>query len=140
MCFRIFFCNFCFFLYLACTGRALFNPRVEYSNQWLPVGHSDPLNNDPTFDYSPPTIERVRFWSELSDEGNNNNGHSDGKNSLNEKSEILLLGVPMKNAIFSHNSKHPNPAQTEPKSNNNRRSSVFYPPEVKKVFTNTMFK
>lgn len=62
------------------AGRALFSPRVDY-NEWLPVGRADPLKNDPTFDYSPPVLDRVRYW---------------GDNANKEKKDILLLGVPSK--------------------------------------------
>ncbi|XP_030383719.1 uncharacterized protein LOC115631169 [Scaptodrosophila lebanonensis] len=72
-------------------------PRVDYNNEWRPLGHGDPLQKDPTYDYSPPALERVRYWAE-------NNGSSKSneakKNELppevlrnKTKSEILLLGV-----------------------------------------------
>jgi hypothetical protein len=61
-------------------GRALF-PRLEYTNEWTPVGRGDPLK-DPTFDYMPPMLDRVRYWGE-------------GSSSKN-KNDILLLGVPSK--------------------------------------------
>ncbi|CAB3378941.1 Hypothetical predicted protein [Cloeon dipterum] len=44
-------------------GRGLFAPRVEY-DEWTPLGHGDPLKNDPTYDYVPPVLERVRYWIE----------------------------------------------------------------------------
>lgn len=46
-------------------GRGLFAPRVEY-DEWTPLGHGDPLKNDPTYDYVPPVLERVRYWIEPS--------------------------------------------------------------------------
>jgi hypothetical protein len=61
-------------------GRALF-PRMEY-NEWQPVGRGDPLKEDPTFDYMPPVLDRVRYWR-------------DGASAQN-KNDILLLGVPSK--------------------------------------------
>lgn len=61
-------------------GRALF-PQIEYSNEWQPVGRGDPLK-DPTYDYMPPVLDRVRYWGE----GNSN------KN----KNDVLLLGVASK--------------------------------------------
>lgn len=116
----------CYYHFYLFAGRALFNPRVDYNNQWMPVGHSDPLKNEPTFDYSPPTLERVRYW----DESNNNNDQSSNTNTnLNEKSEILLLGVPMKHTMYPHHHQTNQLAQTEAKSSN-RRSSTYYPPEV----------
>lgn len=60
-------------------GRALY-PRLEY-NEWLPVGRGDPLK-DPTYDYMPPVLERVRYWAE-------GTSHKD-------KNDILILGVPSK--------------------------------------------
>ncbi|XP_055642962.1 mucin-2 [Toxorhynchites rutilus septentrionalis] len=62
------------------NGRSQFSPRLEY-NEWLPVGRGDPLKNDPTYDYSPPVLERVRYWPE------NLANKDKGK-------DILLLGVP----------------------------------------------
>lgn len=62
------------------TGRALFSPRMEY-NEWLPVGRGDPLK-DPTYDYVPPVLDRVRYWA-------------DGA-SQKDNTDILLLGVPSK--------------------------------------------
>lgn len=62
-------------------GRALLFPRVEYNGQWTPVGRGDPLK-DPTYDYMPPVLDRVRYWGE-------------GSSSKN-KNDILLLGVPSK--------------------------------------------
>ncbi|KXJ77979.1 hypothetical protein RP20_CCG005956 [Aedes albopictus] len=63
-------------------GRTLFSPRLEY-NEWHPVGRGDPLKNDPTYDYSPPVLERVRYWPE-------------NKANKDKTSDILLLGVPSK--------------------------------------------
>ncbi|XP_062546302.1 uncharacterized protein LOC134212448 [Armigeres subalbatus] len=63
-------------------GRTLFSPRLEY-NEWHPVGRGDPLKNDPTYDYSPPVLERVRYWPE-------------NKANKDKSSDILLLGVPSK--------------------------------------------
>lgn len=99
------------------TGRALFNPRIEYNNEWRPVGHSDPLKNDPTFDYSPPVLDRVRYWADHSTATGQTNG-------IKEKKEILVLGVPSKHTVYSHPNHVP---QTEPKSSNRR---VFYAPQV----------
>lgn len=61
-------------------GRALF-PRIEYTNEWLPVGRGDPLK-DPTYDYMPPVLDRVRYWA-------------DGTSQKN-KNDVLVLGVPSK--------------------------------------------
>lgn len=58
-------------------GRALF-PRIEYTNEWQPV-RSDPLK-DPTYDYMPPVLDRVRYWAD---------GNS-------QKNDVLVLGVPSK--------------------------------------------
>lgn len=68
---------------MSILGRALFSPRVEYNNKWMPVGRGDPLKNDPTYDYSPPVLDRVRYWDEA---------------VLNQKNknEVLLLGVSSK--------------------------------------------
>lgn len=57
-------------------------PRVEYNGQWTPVGRGDPLK-DPTYDYMPPVLDRVRYWG-------------DGTSNKNSKNDILVLGVPSK--------------------------------------------
>lgn len=88
----------------------------------MPVGHSDPLKNDPTFDYVPPTSGSVRYWSEHSDDKTENENRTTGNS--NEKSEILLLGAPVEHAVQSNHLPQP-----EVKSAN-RRSSPYYPPEV----------
>ena len=62
-------------------GRALLFPRVDYNGRWTPVGRGDPLK-DPTYDYMPPVLDRVRYWGEGSSNKN--------------KNDILLLGVPSK--------------------------------------------
>uniref|UniRef100_A0A182TVY4 Uncharacterized protein n=1 Tax=Anopheles melas TaxID=34690 RepID=A0A182TVY4_9DIPT len=61
------------------------SPRLEY-NEWLPVGRGDPLKNDPTYDYSPPVLDRVRYWS-------------DGAKDKSSGNDVLLLGVPSKKTI-----------------------------------------
>ncbi|XP_055837151.1 mucin-2 [Episyrphus balteatus] len=66
----------------------LMNPKLD-RNGWKPLGQGDPLKNDPTFDYSPPALERVRYWAE-------NNKTKDDSGSKRNKSDILLLGVPSK--------------------------------------------
>lgn len=30
--------------------------------EWTPIGRGDPLKNDPTFDYSPPMVGKVKYW------------------------------------------------------------------------------
>lgn len=61
-------------------GRSLF-PRLEYTNEWTPVGRGDPLK-DPTYDYMPPVLDRVRYWAEGTSHKN--------------KNDVLVLGVPSK--------------------------------------------
>lgn len=61
-------------------GRALF-PRIEYTNQWQPVGRGDPLK-DPTYDYMPPVLDRVKYWGE--------------RTSHRSKNDILVLGEALK--------------------------------------------
>lgn len=86
------------FLFL---GRALFSPRMEY-NEWTPVGRGDPLKNDPTFDYSPPVLDRVRYWDS-------------GKEKSND---ILLLGVSSKKNP-SHRAQNTGPKENSFYSNAN---------------------
>lgn len=69
-------------------GRSLF-PRLEYTNEWTPVGRGDPLK-DPTYDYMPPVLDRVRYWAEGTSHKN--------------KNDVLVLGVPSKK-ISSANKK-----------------------------------
>lgn len=57
---------------------------MEY-NEWTPVGRGDPLKNDPTYDYSPPVLDRVRYWESGKD----------------KSGDILLLGVSSKKASLS---------------------------------------
>uniref|UniRef100_A0A182NTH7 Uncharacterized protein n=1 Tax=Anopheles dirus TaxID=7168 RepID=A0A182NTH7_9DIPT len=66
-------------------ARNFHSPRLEY-NEWLPVGRGDPLKNDPTYDYSPPVLDRVRYWS-------------DGTKDKTSGNDILLLGVPSKKTV-----------------------------------------
>lgn len=53
----------------------------------MPVGRGDPLKNDPTYDYSPPVLDRVHYWGESA------------VNDKSNKKEILLLGVSSKQPI-----------------------------------------
>lgn len=69
---------------------------MEY-NEWTPVGRGDPLKNDPTYDYSPPVLDRVRYW----DTGKDKSG------------DILLLGVSSKKTPA-----HPPHRPANPKENN----------------------
>lgn len=57
------------------------NERETAQSAWQPVGRGDPLK-DPTYDYMPPVLDRVRYWGEGSSNRN--------------KNDILLLGVPSK--------------------------------------------
>lgn len=92
-------------------------------NQWTPVGHADPLKNDPTFDYVPPTSGSVRYWSDSSEVSKSNNENT-ATNNATDKSEILLLGAPVEHTVQTNHLPQP-----EMKSAN-RRSSPYYPPEV----------
>lgn len=96
----------------------------------MPVGHSDPLKNDPTFDYVPPTSGNVRYWSEHTDDKKSNENHTASGSS--EKNEVLLLGVPVEHSVQSNHLSQP-----EVKSAN-RRSSPYYPPEVCYSFYSTV--
>ncbi|KAM8716643.1 hypothetical protein ACLKA7_003510 [Drosophila subpalustris] len=78
------------------TPNATTAPRLDpnNNNEWRPLGHGDPLQKDPTYDYSPPALDRVRYWAE------NNGSNQDARQKLppevlrnKTKSEILLLGV-----------------------------------------------
>uniref|UniRef100_A0A336LB21 CSON007234 protein n=1 Tax=Culicoides sonorensis TaxID=179676 RepID=A0A336LB21_CULSO len=62
-------------------GRAIYSPQLEYT-EWVPLGRGDPLKNDPTYDYSPPKIDFVKYWAD-------GTGHKE-----KGKTDILLLGVP----------------------------------------------
>lgn len=99
----------------------------------MPVGYTDPLKDEPTLDYSPPTLERVRYWSEFNDGNNNKNvkpsvNTNTNNNHLNEKNEMLMLGQPIK--LYAHNKHSTNQlTHTEAKSSH-RRSSTYYPAEV----------
>ncbi|XP_063702923.1 uncharacterized protein LOC134832726 [Culicoides brevitarsis] len=62
-------------------GRAIYSPQLEYT-EWVPLGRGDPLKNDPTYDYSPPKVDFVKYWAD-------GTGHKE-----KGKTELLLLGVP----------------------------------------------
>ncbi|KAH8279573.1 hypothetical protein KR018_002089, partial [Drosophila ironensis] len=99
-------------------------PDPNNNNEWRPLGHGDPLQKDPTYDYSPPALERVRYWAE-----NNSTGQSNPEARKKElppevlrnktKSEILVLGqaservrVPHSHSpthLQSHHPSHPHP-------------------------------
>lgn len=73
---------------------------MDYNNnEWRPVGRGDPLKNDPTFDYSPPTLDRVRYWADTDKEKEKPEEISAAlidaklKKANPGKNEILLLGV-----------------------------------------------
>lgn len=94
---------------LVFTGRALFSPRVDY-NEWLPVGRADPLKNDPTFDYSPPILDRVHYWGDTN----------------KDKKDILLLGVSSKRNFYTQ----PNANQVTPNDPQPSNRRNFYMSEV----------
>lgn len=71
-------------------SRGLFSPRMDY-DQWKPLGRGDPLQNDPTYDYVPPVLDRVHYWIEPPTKKQDSPAQHDGK-----KSEILVLGVSSK--------------------------------------------
>lgn len=77
------------------------------NNIWTPIGPGDPLNKDPTYDYSPPVLNRVRYWADTIAKGSvaaeppaaasyqrhvQNNPHNNVVHKT--KTDILLLGVP----------------------------------------------
>ncbi|XP_058980736.1 mucin-2 [Musca domestica] len=79
-----------------------FSPRMDYNNnEWRPVGRGDPLKNDPTFDYSPPTLDRVRYWADPDKDKEKTEEAAASSNVIDAKlkkanpgkNEILLLGV-----------------------------------------------
>ncbi|XP_018336320.1 uncharacterized protein LOC108744861 [Agrilus planipennis] len=71
-------------------GRGIFAPRMDYE-QWTPLGMGDPLKHDPTYDYVPPVLDRVRYWI---DPESRQPDHSIPEEP--KKTEILLLGVTSK--------------------------------------------
>lgn len=42
-------------------SRGIMSPKMDYE-EWTPLGRGDPLKNDPTFDYSPPMLGKVKYW------------------------------------------------------------------------------
>lgn len=78
---------------------------MEY-NEWTPVGRGDPLKNDPTYDYSPPVLDRVRYWESGKD----------------KSGDILLLGVSSKKAPLSAH-------RTAGGSSNNNKENNYYGPK-----------
>lgn len=71
---------------------------MDYNNEWRPVGRGDPLKNDPTFDYSPPVLDRVRYWAA-------DNSEKDGKSNKDvkayNKKDVLMLGSPSSSTAVS---------------------------------------
>ncbi|XP_055600337.1 uncharacterized protein LOC129749396 [Uranotaenia lowii] len=97
-------------------SRALFSPRFEY-NEWHPVGRGDPLKNDPTYDYSPPVLDRVHYWNE-------------GLAAHKEKTgDILLLGVPSKKSS-SKVAESSWPGPVSPVSNGLPLRRNYYPQQI----------
>ncbi|KAH8282200.1 hypothetical protein KR054_006108 [Drosophila jambulina] len=96
------------------TPGATTAPRLDpnNNNEWRPLGHGDPLQKDPTYDYSPPALERVRYWAE-----NNSTGQSNPEARKKElppevlrnktKSEVLLLGVASERVRVPHSHSYP---------------------------------
>lgn len=105
---------------------------LDYNNVWTPIGHGDPLKKDPTFDYSPPVLDRVRYWADTSgaataapadnppQQGYQTNQIAPYSSPANPhsnvvhktKSDILLLGVPAtKRAQFKSVDMPMSPAQ-----------------------------
>ncbi|XP_026844791.1 mucin-17 [Drosophila persimilis] len=96
------------------TPGATTAPRLDHNNnnEWRPLGHGDPLQKDPTYDYSPPALDRVRYWAE-----NNGTGQSNPEARKKElppevlrnktKSEILLLGVASERVRVPHSHSYP---------------------------------
>ncbi|XP_074039348.1 uncharacterized protein isoform X1 [Leptinotarsa decemlineata] len=72
------------------NNRGLFSPRMDY-DQWKPLGRGDPLQNDPTYDYVPPVLERVHYWVDPALRKPDSSISSE-----NQKTEILLLGITSK--------------------------------------------
>lgn len=82
--------NICFLSYFTDgkqfnTNRIL-SPRMDYDD-WTPLGRGDPLKNDPTYDYVPPMLDKVKYW--MSDGDNSKKQSTTTTNS----NEVLLLGV-----------------------------------------------
>ncbi|EDV56665.1 uncharacterized protein Dere_GG22775 [Drosophila erecta] len=98
----------------ALTPGATTAPRLDpnNNNEWRPLGHGDPLQKDPTYDYSPPALDRVRYWAE-----NNSTGQSNPEARKKElppevlrnktKSEVLLLGVASERVRVPHSHSYP---------------------------------
>nr|XP_022903602.1 uncharacterized protein LOC111415930 [Onthophagus taurus]XP_022903607.1 uncharacterized protein LOC111415930 [Onthophagus taurus] len=89
--------------------RGLFSPRMDYE-QWKPILNGDPLKNDPTFDYVPPMVEAVRYWR---DTNNNHRKVENNNNQINQKKDILILGVSSKKPSTSSASIPENPNRRE---------------------------
>ncbi|KAH8413438.1 hypothetical protein KR009_011043 [Drosophila setifemur] len=91
-------------------------PDPNNNNEWRPLGHGDPLQKDPTYDYSPPALDRVRYWAE-----NNSTGQSNPEARKKElppevlrnktKSEILVLGMASERVRVPHSHSYPSAGQ-----------------------------
>lgn len=103
---------------------SLLSPRVDYDD-WTPLGRGDPLKNDPTYDYVPPMLDKVKYW--ISDGDNSKKQNAATTNS----NEILLLGVSSLKKSTSkpskkYTSERPNlldPAYTQNQKNKHTRTT-----------------
>lgn len=74
----------------------VYSPLADHNNEWVPVGRGNPLRNDPTYDYSPPVLDRVKYWADTTSSGN----------SSKDKKDILVLGVTTKKQINPKDTKY----------------------------------
>ncbi|KAL9923452.1 uncharacterized protein ACN2A1_001586 isoform 1-T3 [Glossina fuscipes fuscipes] len=94
-----------------------FSPRMD-NNEWRPVGRGDPLRNDPTFDYSPPALERVRYWADTEKDLPKTEELAAAivdaklKKANLSKNDILLLGISGDDRFRGNTFQHQTPSQT----------------------------
>ncbi|XP_026681722.1 uncharacterized protein LOC103512466 [Diaphorina citri] len=86
---------------------SILSPRMEYDD-WTPLGRGDPLKNDPTYDYVPPMLDKVKYWMTDSD-----SSRKQINSATTNSDDILLLGV---SALKKSTSK-PNKKYTSEKPN-----------------------
>ncbi|KAL5280924.1 hypothetical protein ACFFRR_004749 [Megaselia abdita] len=80
------------------TSEIIYSPLVDHNNEWIPVGRGNPLRNDPTYDYSPPVLDRVKYWADTTSSGN----------TSKDKKDVLVLGVTTKKQTNPKESKYGN--------------------------------
>lgn len=103
----------------------------------MPVGRGDPLKKDPTYDYSPPVLDHVRYWAADVTAATPSPSSTPSITSTvvqpaaatphhyYNKNDILLLGVSAKRPYTFKSKQHFDGHKYQPPIRRN-----YYPPQV----------